>query len=520
MSEETQRRAARVREAGSGESEAGLRRLSVIEALRLAAQRQRRGELDQAERLCRRILAAVPDQPGSLFRLASIAHRRGRTGEAARLLSRVVEIRPGWAEAHYALGLALKDAGRLDEGVEALQRAIALRPAHAGARHRLGTALAALGRLDESVAAFREATARAPNHAAAHYDLGRALKGLGRVEEAEGALRRAVEIRPAWAAAHTSLAESLLLLGKLGEGWRENEWRWRTRGRRPRAFGCPSWRGEPFPGKTLLIDDEQGSGNVIQFVRFAPLAAARGGRVVLLCRPQLARLFRSLEGVDQVVTRGEPLPAYDLHATVMSVPGLLGIELDGLPAEVPYLAPEPEVAASWRERVGDDGRLRVGFAWAGNPLQGNDRNRSMPLERLAPLLGAEGVRFYSIQVGKREPDLERLPRGAVTNLAPGLTDYAETAGAIAALDLVVTVDTAVGHLAGALAKPVWVMLAFIPSWRYFLEREDSPWYPAMRLFRQERAGAWEPVVARVKAELEACAAGDRARLVPGSSAGA
>jgi tetratricopeptide (TPR) repeat protein len=603
--------------AGAGPRAGGARRLEAGDALRLAAELERRGELDRAEALYKDILRALPDHADGLFRLGVLALRRGRREEAVRLLAGAVELRPDWAEAHDALGVALKRLGRLDEAVACYRKAIALQPGFAGAYSNLGNALGAQGRTDEAVAALRRAVALEPRSALAlsnlgnvltgagsaeeaaaacrraiglspgfasahshlgnalvalgraedglaahreavalepgspqaHGDLGMALKALGRLpgaeaalrhaleldpayaqahnnlgvvmwelgrlEEAAAAFRRSLELKPDWAEAHMNLALVLLLQGELVEGFGEYAWGEQARLWRPPGGLGAGWDGGPFPGRTLLLEDEQGAGHTIQFARFVPLARARGGRIILRCRRPLERLLRSLAGADDVVSRAAPPPAYEVAAPLSRLPGLLGTELDGIPAEIPYLAPDPEAAARWRDHLGDDGRLKVGLAWAGNPRQVDDRNRSMPFDRLAPLLGIPGVRFFGLQVGERAGDLAGLAPGSVEDLAPRLIDYAQTAAAIAGLDLVITVDTSVAHLAGALGRPVWVMLAFVPAWMWLMGRDDSPWYPTARLFRQPERGDWDGVVARVRAELEAHAAGDRSRLGPG-----
>jgi len=293
----------------------------------------------------------------------------------------------------------------------------------------------------------------------------------------------------------------LLVQGRLREGFEKYEWRWKLGTLVPRGLPAPRWNGEDLAGRTILLHGEQGYGDTIQGLRYAPLVAARGARVVLEVPQPLMRLAGSVSGVDTLLTAGQALPRLDFVCPLLSLPRACATTLETIPADVPYLAPPPDTLAQWRARLAGRG-LKVGIAWAGSPLHRSDAKRSIDIEKLAPLLQIEGVRWFSLQVGERAGDLARLPADHVTDLAPHLSDFAETAAAVAHLDLVISVDTAVVHLAGALARPAWVMLRSQPDWRWLLEREDTPWYPTLRLFRQHDRGDWNEVVARVRAALE------------------
>jgi hypothetical protein len=301
---------------------------------------------------------------------------------------------------------------------------------------------------------------------------------------------------------------TLLLLGRLAEGFAEYEHRLAPR---PAHIpGPPVWRGEPLEGWTILLHAEQGIGDTIQFVRYLPEVARRGaGRVLLAAPPTFARLLAGLPGLDALVRPEDRAEVRaHVHCPLLSLPHVLGTTtVETIPAPTPYLRAEPAALTRWRERLADLRGLRVGLVWAGNPRHQNDRNRSIAPERLAPLLRVRGVSWVSLQLGAPVERLrEQAPEGAVlVDIAPELTDLAETAAAIVQLDLVVAVDTAVAHLAGALGRPVWVLLPAVPDWRWLLGREDSPWYSTMRLFRQQRAGDWDGVVARIAAALEALA---------------
>ena len=435
--------------------------------------------------------------------------RLGRTAEAVVAFREALWRAPGDADAHANLGTALAALGQRNAAVAAFTEAIRLRPDHADAYSNLGVTLAAMDRTDEAAAACAAAIRFRPDHANAHANLGLALIALGRFEEAIAAFARAIAIEPRHPNANLNLALVLLLLGRFERGWEAYEHRGLAsrNGGAQRASALPQWRGEPLDGRTVLLHAEQGLGDTIQFARYAPLVARRGaGRVLLLVQAPLRRLLAGLPGVDGLLMPGEALPPFDLHCPLLSLPGVFRTALDTVPAEIPYLRPEPGAAARWRERLTPLHGLRVGLVWSGNPGHTDDRNRSVPFEALSPLWRVPGVSWVGLQVGQRAGDPRRAGDSAVHDLSPALGDFAETAAAIAALDLVVTVDTAVAHLAGALGQPVWLLLPRVPDWRWLLGREDSPWYPTARLFRQERPGDWAGVIGRVTAELEAFAA--------------
>jgi len=324
---------------------------------------------------------------------------------------------------------------------------------------------------------------------------------MGRIDEAIAACRQAIALNPDYAEFHFNLALSLLTSGDFQQGWEEYEWRWKCKEfpSPARDFAQPQWDGCPLEGRTLLLHTEQGHGDALQFIRYFPLVEQRGGKILIECYAELQRLFRTTAGRCQVVVRGQPLPAFDLHSPLLSLPRVFGTNLANIPNTVPYLRADPEDAGRWQRRLADDSALvKVGLAWAGRPTHTNDRNRSIKLARLAPLGQLPGVRFFSLQKGEVAAEAKTPPPGMeLVDWTEELKDFAETAALIANLDLVVAVDTAVVHLAGAMGKPVWVLLPFGSDWRWLLERQDSPWYPSMRLFRQSRIGDWDSVIARV-----------------------
>ena len=397
--------------------------------------------------------------------------------------------------AHLKRGRALLKAGDAAGAESHFRRAIALAPQAADAHAGLGVALRRLDRPEEAIAAHEAAIARAPGDAHSHNNMGLCQIALARPAEALAAYEKALVIDAENATFHLNAAIARLALGRLAEGWAEYEWRWRTASHKSLGtrYGNPTWDGGPLDGRRILLFPEQGVGDAIQFVRYAPLVAAPGGEVVLGCPPSLRRLFGTVAGVSRVIVR-QSQEKVECQASLMSLPRILGTEADTIPADVPYLAPPEDTPLPPIETSGTS--LRVGIAWSGNPKFPLDRHRSIPLARFAPLAANPGLALVSLQVGERAAEVAEFP-GPIVDLAPYLTDFAATARAIAALDVVISVDTAVAHLAGALGKPVWTLVPFSPDWRWQLARADSPWYPTMRLFRQRAPGNWDSVFARI-----------------------
>lgn len=427
---------------------------------------------------------------------------------AAQALARALAIDPAHPEALNALGNLRMAAGDAAAAADAYRQALAARPDYAEALSNLGSALRAQGRLAEAEAALRQAIGHRPAYASALANLGLVLQEQARWTEALAAYDEALAADGEHPAARGNRAMLLLLLGRLEEGFAEYEARWRMPGfsTRHRDFGCPAWDGGPLDGKTLLVHAEQGLGSAIQFVRYAALAAVRGARVVLECQAPLLRLFRqSLVGaglpVEAVIRKGDALPPCDRHAALMSLPHLLDTTLGNIPATIPYLAANADDVATWRQRLAASSAPRIGLVWAGNARHENDHNRSMPAAALAPLVAGTAASFFSLQVPAKADDLNSLPPGRVTDLSAQLGDFADTAAVLDVLDLLITVDTAAAHLAGALGRPAGLLLPFVPEWRWLRDRSDSPWYPSLRLFRQTAPGDWQGPVAEARAVL-------------------
>jgi hypothetical protein len=450
--------------------------------------------------------------------LGHLLWQSGKFAEAATQCREAIRLAPGLAEAHNNLANALRDQRDFHGALASYRQAVALKPDYAAAHNNLGNTLCDLGQPDAALSHYDRALALEPSVADYHMNRGNALRDLGRVPEAIPWYERALSLKPEFGDAGYNLAVALLLGGDYGRGWPAYAARWRTRtlAEHRRSFDQPAWDGSDPAGRTILIHAEQGMGDVIQFCRYLPLVRARGARTVLLIDSgwrQLEALLRGLDGVDQLARDVSEVAHFDLHCALLDLPQLFGTTLASVPARAPYISVDPE--RSTRFRLEPATTPRIGLVWAGNPSFTRDHLRSPRLDPLSKLLELPGLRWFGLQVGDGRRDLSTrtLPK-SFTDLAPQLHDFADTAAAMAQLDLVITSCTATAHLSGALGRPTWVILPAAPDWRWLLERTDSPWYPSVRLFRQPAAGAWDAVVERVSAELMALAGGDRSRLLP------
>ncbi|WP_448207341.1 tetratricopeptide repeat protein [Azospirillum sp. sgz302134] len=462
------------------------------------------GRGEAAARSAGRALALDPTHVEALVNLADARLAQCRPDLAESAARRALAARDGLPAARMTLGSALAAQNRWDEAEAAYRAALAANPDYAEAWENLGALLAKLGRFDESLAAFAEAERLRPGTSlwAAR---GTALVAMARPADALADFDRALAERPADAGLRWNRGFARLLAGDYIGGWPEFDWRRHDGGAEPpwRPFAQPTWKGEDIAGRTILLYAEQGLGDTLQFVRFVPLVAARGARVLLEVQPSLVTVLSGLPGVERLIARGQQLPDFDLECPLMSLPRALGTTLESVPAAAPYLRPDPARAAAWKERLGEGREPRVGLVWAGNPRFPGDRLRSPRLEGLRAVLEVPGVRFFGLQKGPGREDLERVPLPAsFTDLGPEIADFADTAAIMANLDLVISSCTGPAHLAGALGVPLWVVLPFSPDWRWLLDREDSPWYPTARLFRQARVGDWAEVAARVADALQ------------------
>lgn len=497
------------------------------------------GNLDEVVRHWQEAVLRCPGAPQLHHNLGVALAQQGRPAKAVRSLERALALQPDYAEAHFNLGNVCRTLGWKEDAVASYRRALAARPDHSGACNNLGLTQTELRRWEEAVVLLSQAVRLRPTMVEAHNNLGMALTDLGRFAEAEECYQEALRLNPAYYEAHANLGSLYKEQGRLDEalasyqmalwlqpdsasahwnrslawlqkgdyenGWREYEWRWRRTGTRERQFPRPRWDGSPLAGRTILLWSEQGLGDTIQFVRYAAALQEQGAKVVLECPGILVTLLSGCRGVNRIVAEGEPLPDFDVHAPLMSLPAILDTNLQTVPAEVPYLAADQERLEKWGKWVGRVSEFKVGIAWQGNPHQLWDHHRSVPLSQFAPLAQVPGARLFSLQ---KVFGTEQIASAgfAVTELngdwdLPGAA-FTDTAAVMTQLDLVVTVDTATAHLAGALGVPTWLALSVVSDWRWLRDREDSPWYPTMRLFRQRQVGEWAPVFERMAGELE------------------
>ncbi|MBI4913336.1 MAG: tetratricopeptide repeat protein [Acidobacteria bacterium] len=429
----------------------------------------------------------------------------GRHAEALAECEAALRQDPRCVEALVNRGAALLELRREAEALRSLEAALALQPGHPEALLNRGSALLGLERPGEALKSFDAALARHPR-VELHTNRALALQDLGRHGEALTAFDAALALDPDAPDPRTCRAFLKLLLGRFEEAWPDLEARWGRVDLAPyrRDFQQPQWRGEGLEGKRLLLHAEQGQGDAIHLARYVPLAAVRGAHVILEVPESLAPLMENLEGVQELVLRGEDPPPFDLHCPLASLPGAFGTTLESIPDRVPYLHPREDRLRRWLPRL-PGGGLRVGLAWAGNPAHRQNRRRSLPLETLLPALARPGLQAVSLQKELRDGEAQRLASAGLLNLGPDFEDFADTAAVVSQLDLVISVDSAVAHLAGALGRPVWVLLPHQPDWRWMLGREDSPWYPSARLFRQASPGDWASEIIRVAEALGAFA---------------
>ncbi len=540
--------------------------LTLADALQFAVANYQSGRLQEAEQCCRMVLNADPQQPVANHVLGLIALAVGRHDLATELVGKAVQAMPqepgflnSLGEAHRAAkrfdealacydraltlnplyieamsnrAIALHALGRLEEGLASCDAAIKANPQFPAAWSNRGVLLMAvgrfeealacfdkaleanpgfidalvnrggvlrdLGRLEEALAAFDKALAANPNMYAAHDGRGSVLQNLLRPAEALASHREALRLQPDFALAQMHEAICLLLTGEYAEGWKKYESRFLAYPSSDRGFAQPAWLGaQPLKGKTVLLHADQGPSDTILFARYAKAVAAKGAKVVLEAQPALKPLLRGI-GAASVIARGDPLPAFDFHCPLASLPLAFGTTLETVPAEVPYLALEKQPVTAWKKKLARGGTHLVGLYWKNDPAHGNGGIR---LADLQPLLDVPGLRFVSLQENLSAEELAVVDKR--DNFGHAGAGFKETAEMLAALDLVISVDSAWAHWAGAIGKPVWVLLAAYPHWCWLLERQDSPWYPSARLYRQQKPGEWGPVLSRVKRGLAA-----------------
>ncbi len=474
--------------------------MTVQEAMSLAAESYRSGDLDRVILICESILSQTPGYAEPWFLLSLSHYQKGNVESAVKFIRQAISIQPGNMEYFYNLGVMLTQLKQRDEAIKSFQRAAELPARDAHMLAKLARAFLHSGDSTKAAALCRDSLAAEPREPEALEVLSNSLFSMGQFDAALEAARQAAAARPDYAVVRWNFANLLLLHGQFAEGWREFEWRKLVFHRAThQRFTSPAWDGSPIPNGTLLVYSEGGFGDTLQYVRYVPMLAERVGRIVLECRKPLIPLLATIAGVTQIIEAGSPFPAFDRHISLPSLPGVFGTDLLNIPGNVPYLSIPAEYRQRWAGRVPSDGILNVGLCWRGNQRKISDR-RGDSLEAFAPLAAIPGVRFFSLQIGHQTSSAR--PAGLeLVDYAAGIGDFADTAALVSQLDLVISVDTSVAHLAGALARPIWLLVPFIPDYRWLLHRTDSPWYPTMRLFRQRSAREWAGTIMHLAKEL-------------------
>jgi tetratricopeptide (TPR) repeat protein len=504
---------------------------TIPESLNTALQLLSSGQLDRADAQCRRVLQIDPCQPDALHVRGMIAFQSGKSDIAVNCITKAIEYNPGISVYYYNLGFIFAASGNLGKAASAYKQAICLKPDYAEAINNLGLILYEQNNIEESMILFQQAIRNKPDFTNAYYNLGNALQTHGNPQAAIEAYDQVLKMQPDSAETRFNRSLSLLLTANFKAGWVEYEWRFSNLKDQEKTWsekGIHRWDGSPFAGKRLLVLDEQGIGDTLQFVRYLPMVKKLGGTVLFETIQPLMGLLNNYYGVDELLDRASAArydSKADLYIPLMSLPGIFNTSLKTIPADTPYLYADAAKVRSWRRRLKKDA-TNIGIVWAGKPTAQYDSvktsglehvdlkwagapaskiadSRSNGLEYFAPLAQIPGVRLYGLQKGPGASQARELVQLNVINLGEEFKDFSDTAAAIANLDLVVSVDTSVAHLAGAMGKPVWVLIPFVPDWRWMLEREDSPWYPSMRLFRQPKRGDWDTVFLQLARELYA-----------------
>jgi hypothetical protein len=458
-----------------------------------------------------------------ILALALQKHQVGQLDEAEQLYKQILQANPYHPDGLHLMGVLISQRGRDDLAISYIERALTVKPNIAAFHNNLGFSYLALGWFDDAVHHFQEALRLQPDFAMAHNNIGKACREQGKMAQAMACYERAIAMQPDYAEAHFNRAELWLIQGNFEQGWPEYEWRWELPKVGRRTAHPPRWDGKALDGRTILIHTEQGLGDTIHFIRYMPALQKLGGKVVVHCQAALLRLLASAKGINGMVAWHSPLPPFDVHEHLLNLPGVLHTSLASIPAEVPYLQADPALVQSWSSDIGhrtsDTGHVfRVGIAWKGSAKNLTDQKRSVPLTCFVGLAQIEGVRLFSLQKGPGTEQLSAVSSQLSDNRQPRTDNFhvldlgsrldeangafMDTVAIMKNLDLIISCDTAVPHLAGALSVPVWVVLPYSPDWRWLLECEDSPWYPSMRLFRQSRLGDWDSVFDRIAAELK------------------
>ncbi len=464
------------------------------------------GDLKTASQLVLKAIEADSNAPEYYNTFGVILAQAGRDRGAVKAYRKAIELNNDYAQAHSNLGNCLQQQNKYAESIEYYTKAIELNPDYAEAHNNLASALYKLGDSKTAIKHCRKSIELKADYPEAYNTLAAALNMDQSYDEAIECYNKTIQLAPDYAQAYYSRGMLYLSCGQFAKGWNDYQWRLKTAGTNIKLqHDKPWWRGENFHGKTLLVQSEQGFGDSIQFVRYLPMAKDRGGTVILAEKPELIDLFGDLEGIDDLVDAKEledGAVKYDLYVPLLNLPGIFDTAADNIPAPIPYLSAKEPKVAHWRNKIQTDA-FKIGIAWAGNPIHTNDHNRSCALQNFTPLADIKNVKLFSLQKGTGTEQIKNW-HGAteLIDLGQAFADFSDTAAAIENMDLIISVDTSVIHLAGAMGKPAWTLLPFTPDWRWMMQRQDSPWYPTIKLLRQKQHGNWQELFHRVTDRVE------------------
>jgi tetratricopeptide (TPR) repeat protein len=476
----------------------------------LARVLQEKEQFDEAITCYKKALQINPNLADAYNNIGTILIENEQFDEALTNCQKAFYLNPNLPDVHNNLGIINKEKGKLDEAIFYCQKALQLDSRFYKAYHNLANIQCKKQQFDKAVTYSQQALEINPNDDEVHVGLGAAFCGKGQLNTGINCYKKAIQINSNNANTHFSMSCAFLLSGDFKQGWQEYEWRWKSKDylkyncfHKPDDFSQPILKGLDIAGQTVFIYAEQGLGDEIQFIRYVPLVVQLGANVVIECHKELYGLLQSIEGIKHLIVQGEQLPEFDIQCPLLTLPLVFNTTLENIPTKVPYLSVNPILTQKWKDKIQqDNSKLKVGLVWQGNPKHKNDMNRSIPFNYFSPFSKFTDITFYSLQKGKGSEQSKNLPVGIkFIDLTEEINDFSDTAALIENLDLTISVDTSVVHLAGALGKPIWTLLPFSPDWRWMLTRKDSPWYPTMRLFRQPSPGDWNSVIKKVAEEL-------------------